>query len=180
MKKYRIIIVVIIATIVNLSITSFKPKEVEIITKIKTEPIYVINHPRIELINVCGEDTFKSWLDYRLITSQNSLQYKLQELAITNAITGIRMLENRYLVAMTSFYGNVGDKLDIKLESGLLLEVIIGDIKSSGHDYCQSTRDGSMIEFIVDSRVIETKTRNSGNFNHIFKGKITEIRKVKP
>ena len=90
------------------------------------------------------------------------------------------MLENRYLVAMTSFYGNVGDKLDIKLESGLLLEVIIGDIKSSGHDYCQSTRDGSMIEFIVDSRVIETKTRNSGNFNHIFKGKITEIRKVKP
>lgn len=171
------IISAIIAFNTNKEVEKVKQSYEMIIEQIET-PIIVINENKVELLEVCDDSTFKSWLDYRSITSRNSLQYKLQGLAETNSLTGIRMLENRYLVALTGIYGDVGDKLDVKLESGVLLEVMIGDVKSVGHDYCRSNNDGSIIEFIVDKNEIDDVVRVSGNFNKIFKGKILEIRKV--
>jgi len=177
---YAIMIVWVISfLIVAIYFFVTQPKEtVEVKTSEKLSHIVEVKQERYELMEVCSSDPFKAWLDYRSITSQNSLQYKLQANATTNALTGIRMIENRYLVAMTSVYGKVGDKLDIKLESGIVLEIMLGDIKGSGHDDCSSNRDGSMIEFIVDKNMIGS-VKQSGDFNQLLKGSITEIRRFK-
>lgn len=52
---------------------------------------------------------------------------------------------------------------------------IIGDIKDKGHNGCSSDRDGSMVEFIVDTQVIDPKIKSSGNFNDVYQGKIERI-----
>lgn len=127
-----------------------------------------------ETLEVCSTSTFKSYMDYRAITAKNSKQYELQQYATTNVI-GLRMIDDYIMVAMTSQYGNVGDTLEIDF-ANTSIKVIIGDIKDAGHDDCQSTRDSSIIEFIVDTDVLNDEVQRLGNLEPIFNGSIREIR----
>lgn len=127
-----------------------------------------------ETLEVCSTSTFKSYMDYRAITAKNSKQYELQQYATTNVI-GLRMIDDYIMVAMTSQYGNVGDTLEIDF-ANTSIKVIIGDIKDAGHDDCQSTRDSSIIEFIVDANVLNEEVKRLGNLEPIFNGSIREIR----
>lgn len=136
-----------------------------------TEPIKVVSSTKI--IKPCTDNTFKSYMDYRMITNTSSEQYKLQQSAYTNG-QGLREYKGFILVAVSSRYGNVGDILAIDLEADSIY-AIIGDIKDKGHDGCSSDRDGSMVEFIVDTQVIDPKIKSSGNFNDVYQGKIERI-----
>ena len=136
-----------------------------------TEPIKVVSSTKI--IKPCTDNTFKSYMDYRMITNTSSEQYKLQQSAYTNE-QGLREYKGFILVAVASRYGNVGDILAIDLEADSIY-AIIGDIKDKGHDGCSSDRDGSMVEFIVDTQVIDPKIKSSGNFNDVYQGKIERI-----
>lgn len=135
------------------------------ITIIKTEKEQLIN------VEVCSTSSFKSWMDYRAITSKSSKQYKLQTLATTNE-KGFRVVNDRVLVAMGPQYGPVGEEYTIIFSDGQSLDVMIGDIK---HEGCNSSRDGSMIEFIVDRTLISPTARRLGNYNYLFNGPIFEI-----
>ena len=79
------------------------------------------------------------------------------------------------MVAMASQYGPVGTKYTISFSGGQVLDVIIGDVK--GNTDCQHP-DTSMLEFIVDTKSMPTDIKNSGNYNDMILGTITEIRKV--
>jgi hypothetical protein len=136
-----------------------------------TEPIKVVSSTKI--IKPCTDNTFKSYMDYRMITNTSSEQYKLQQSAYTNE-QGLREYKGFILVAVASRYGNVGDILAIDLEADSIY-AIIGDIKDKGHNGCSSDRDGSMVEFIVDTQVIDPKIKSSGNFNDVYQGKIERI-----
>lgn len=130
--------------------------------------------PKIEAVyQPCSVTSyFKSYMDYRMITSPSSKQYKLQQNAYTE--DGYRKVDGRMMVAMANF--SVGDKLDIHLSSGEVLQVIIGDIKAS--TTCAHP-DGSILEFIVDTRTMDKGVRVSGNFNDIYEGTIKLIEKIR-
>lgn len=120
---------------------------------------------------VCSTSIFKSWMDYRAITSVSSKQYKLQQRAITSP-EGHRMIGEYVMVAMGPEYGPVGSKYQIFFEGGQKLNVIVGDIKHQG---CTSLRDNSMIEFIVDSNAMSPLIKKLGNYNHIYQGQVIFI-----
>ena len=59
--------------------------------------------------------------------------------------------DNWYVVAMGSYWGNIGDKFIVRLQNGKLFSIIIGDRKAStGRDNYAQT-DGSVIEFLIQS-----------------------------
>ena len=64
--------------------------------------------------------------------------------------------EDRYLVAVTTTFGQVGDCIDVKLEDGSIVKCIIGDSKGSGADtgskWGHPMGDGSInvLEFEVE------------------------------
>lgn len=66
---------------------------------------------------------------------------------------GIATLDGRYLVAMTTTFGNVGDYVDVVLEDGTVIPCIIADAKSFNDHNCNAyghekgRRGTSLVEF---------------------------------
>jgi len=181
MKQFNIVltvclIVMVISTVVALHINAQTIKlyrdEVDVLEQI-TISHQAYNKPR-NTIEVCSTSTFKSYMPYRAITDKTSDQYALQQQAETEYRFGLRTLDDYFMVAVTSQYGNVGDILEIEFEDNSML-AIIGDIKGNGHDGCQSLRDGSVIEFIVDMEHLDENIKQLGNFNVVFTGSIKNI-----
>lgn len=133
-----------------------------------------IDEPYKVSMPVCSTNTFKSYMDYRKITAKSTTQWRLQQTSTTNE-QGLRMLNGRYLVAMSKTYGKAGDWIVIIVNERIQIDAIIGDIKA-GTDCTHP--DGSMLEFIVDVSQLQSKVRISGNVNHLFTGSITAIYKV--
>ena len=134
------------------------------------EPLEALNEP---LEPIC-KGTFKSFMPYRAITAKNSKQYELQQLATTDSEYGLRVIDDMPMIAVTSQFGSVGDIVEVTLEDMTFI-AIIGDIKDAGHDDCQSLRDGSVIEFIVDYPKLDSEIKRLGNFNKVFSGSVYEI-----
>lgn len=124
----------------------------------------------MESLEVCSTSSFKSYMDYRMITDITSAQWQLQQLAVT--VDGHRMIDDYILVAMASTYGTVGDKLEITMESGTVIKVMLGDIKAGTS--CEHS-DTSMIEFIVDVNYMDPLINVLGNYDIKYPGKITRI-----
>lgn len=125
--------------------------------------------------------SFKSYMDYRTITSRSSKQYKIQELAYTD-INGLRRFDIYFIVATGSYYGEVGDILRIELDTGEYFLAIKGDMKADIHTdkNNQIAHDGSVVEFIVDSNKLNKKAKRMGNISYIsgFEGYVVNIEKV--
>ena len=126
--------------------------------------------------------TFKSYMPWTAL-SASSPQGKLCAKAIKDSETAIMTYEDRYLVALGFAYADyVGQKIDVVMESGQVIPVMIGDFKALEHtdDNNSSTvHDGSIIEFIVSNKDEAGKAVNgSGNYNSFFPGKIKEFRKL--
>lgn len=117
--------------------------------------------------SVPDHSPFKSYMDYRTITDTKSPQYKLQQQA--NSVNGFRMLGGRYMVALGSAFGKVGDHVTIVLESGVSIPCIIGDIKADHHTDSSNKvhlSDGSIIEFIVDTESLSSKIKLTGDCSY--------------
>lgn len=128
-----------------------------------------------------GQRTFKSYENYRNITRVDSPQYKLQQEAYTGDY-GIRMVGDRYCVAMGSYWAKkIGTKLDIYLESGQVIKVILGDNKQDRHTL-ENHRVGAdnrdVLEFIVDLEAVPQRVRDTGNLNYLFPGKVAHVEVV--
>lgn len=128
------------------------------------------------LIEPCNvTNTFKSYMDYRSITYTNSRQYEMQQIAHTGK-NGIRMYGEYMMVALAGF--EVGTALEITFTGGEIIEAVVADVKDAGHDGCKSLRDGSVVEFIVDTIEMPNIVKRLGNFNIIYSGKIEQLRKL--
>lgn len=126
----------------------------------------------LEQKQICSTtSTFKSYMDYRAITNTNSQQYILQQQAYTD--NGYRIVDGRIVVAMADSY--VGEKLDIELSSGEILNIIVGDIKAG--TMCEHP-DGSMIEFIVDTNTMDSFVKQMGNYDVLHNGTIVNIYRI--
>lgn len=117
--------------------------------------------------SVPDHSPFKSYMDYRTITSTGSPQYRLQQQA--NSVNGFRMLGGRYMIALGSAFGKVGDHVTIVLESGVSIPCIIGDIKADHHTDSSNKvhlSDDSIIEFIVDTGSLSGKIKSTGDCSY--------------
>lgn len=133
-----------------------------------------------------GDTSFKSYMDFRAITDTSSVQYKMQQEAYTDEY-GIRKYKTGdYMVAMGSYYGQVGDRFRITLDSGETIRCIMGDAKADCHTdaYNQYTPCGSgknVIEFVVDTPALSDEARQMGDISYsddTFEGNISKIERI--
>ena len=114
-------------------------------------------------------DTRKSYMDFKMITSKSSPQYKLQHSYAYTDDTGIRMVNDRYCVALGSYYTHkIGQYVDLVLENGTIIPCIIGDQKDDRDTNSSHTiaHDGSATEFIVETKALSGKTRRMGDIGY--------------
>lgn len=138
--------------------------------------------PKYTIKSCPMSNSFKSYEDYTCITSTGSPQYKLQHnKAHTDKRTGIRMVDDRYCVALGSYYAKkIGTKFDMIMKSGKVIKCILADQKADS-DTINNHRqhpDGSIAEFIVSTRNLPRIVRRMGDISYVkpFKGKIKKIK----
>ena len=104
-----------------------------------------------------------TYMNWDKITNTTSNQYIFREAAkknndITYDSRGYAMVNGRYVIALTSTFGTVGDYVDIKMADGSTLNGVIGDIKSQNKTWNDQNpankwghNDGqSVVEFITN------------------------------
>lgn len=126
--------------------------------------------------------SFKTFMDYRTITDETSKQYALQRLATTDE-NGLRRFNNRYIVAMGTYYSHsVGKEFVLTLDNSHEIAVIVGDIKQDEHTDVNNqytTLSGNVVEFIVDEDKLPSKVLRMGDVSSLgLSGNITRIEEV--
>lgn len=101
-----------------------------------------------------GLGSIHTYMGWQCITAVASRQYKLRTAAGMNFDEeGFAKIGDRYVVAVTTTFGNVGDYIDVYQEDGTVIKCIIGDIKSQGDAGCTKWGHDNgqcVVEFVVD------------------------------
>lgn len=122
-----------------------------------------------------GNSQKMTYMDYRAITDKNSKQYELQQdpHVCINKNGFLMYRSNWYVVAMGTYWGDVGDKFIVYLDNSESIPIIIGDIKSNEHtdklNYAHT--DGHVLEFLIDSTsapMKKAKITKYGLINKVF------------
>lgn len=140
-------------------------------------------------IELCAEgNTTKSYMDGATVTDETSTQYQLLSQMHVNERGHYETDDGFIAVALGSYYGPVGTKYIITLDSGVQIKAIKADEKANEHmiNGCTHYQDGSMMEFILDSETASNYYGEvngyvaGGNLNNIdmWKGAIVSIQKV--
>lgn len=119
-------------------------------------------------------------MDGGLITCKSSKSYKLLKTLKTDK--GIYKNDDGYIaIAISSYYGSVGDKFKITLDDNKIFYAIMVDTKkeeelNDAHEHW----DSSLIEFIInvdEAKEYYPECIYHGSFNHTdeYKGKIVKI-----
>lgn len=116
------------------------------------------------------DSEFKTFMDYRKITSRTSDQYKLQT-KCTTTDTGLRVYNGRYCIAIgTAFNAKVGDFVNVELSSGEILDCIVADIKrdcDTDWTNMQVDFNGNVVEFVVDESAMSYAVKNRGTVHDL-------------
>lgn len=144
-----------------------------------------------EEIGICSKSKTKTYMDYRAITDPSSKQYKyIREHMEVDEVTGFLYDEDGFVgVALGSYYGVIGDRYYVTLESGVVLPLVKIEEKADNDTDggCFHFGDGSVIEFVIDKdyaakyfKVYGNGLILSGNYNNyeLFKGEIIKVEKV--
>lgn len=133
--------------------------------------------PKYVIKSVPG-NSFKSYESYRKLHYK---QGRLQRKAYTDK-NGLRKVDNRYCIAMGSYYSTqIGCKIDLVMTNGQVIKCILADMKSDRHTDKLHRRhrvDGSVVEFVVDSRKLTRKVKRYGDVSKISQFK-RSVHKVK-
>lgn len=129
-----------------------------------------------ETYDAPNNSSFKSYMDYRSITKTNSPQHIIQQNSITDE-EGFRKFNGCYTVAVgTGWNAPVGTYIDVQLDNGTILHSIVGDIKANkdtGPDNKQVLKNGNVVEFIVDTRQLDSVAKKLGDVSCT--GKVGDI-----
>lgn len=101
-----------------------------------------------------GLGSVHTYMGWQCITAKGSHQYKLREAAgMKFDNEGFAKIGDRYVVATTTTFGNVGDFIDVYQEDGTVIKCVIGDIKSQSDAGCTKWGHNNgqcVVEFVVD------------------------------
>lgn len=141
--------------------------KVESITEVNSSTIIPSDYSNCD---VPSNNSIKSYMDYRCISSTNSRQYQLQVSVAYTGDYGIRMVNGRYCVAVGSYYTTtIGQYIDIELENGNIIQGILADCKDD--DHTDSTNrinpNGSVVEFVVDTKVLDDTAKILGDISYV-------------
>lgn len=141
--------------------------------------IYVEEEPKIndvkdeevklefELYDAPYTSGFKSYMDYRKITTVTSPQYILQNEYAYTGNYGIRMVNDRYCIAVGShFTTEIGQYIDLILENGTVIPCILADQKADIHtddDNIVTIANGCMSEFVIDINFLDYLAKICGD-----------------
>ena len=145
-----------------------------------------------EELEVCSQNTAKTYMDYRMTTVVSSAQYQfMRNKCEVDKKTGFLYDEDRFIaVALGSYYGVIGDRYYFTLDSGIVLPLVKAEEKADvDTDYsgCYHVNDGSVIEFVIDAdyaaRYFGANGNGyvlDGNYNNypLFSGSISKVEKV--
>ena len=136
---------------------------------------------KISMAVPADNTNFKAFMPYTALSSR-SKQGILQKRAITGEY-GIRHVDGRMCVAVGTYYGLTGTKLDITLSNGTVMKCIVGDSKADCHTdstnrVCRS--NGSILELIVDMKYMNRQVKRAGSYSALseFSGDIVKIEKI--
>lgn len=153
-------------------------KEVEEEQEIK-EPEEVINYITY---NIPENKGFKSYMDYRTITSTGSKQFQLQNLYANTGDYGIRMVDDRFCIAVgTHFDAQIGQYLDLILENGSVIPCVLADVKADIHTDSNNIitlANGCVSEFVVYTLSLHNMAKRMGDVSYCceeWKSPIVEI-----
>lgn len=121
---------------------------------------------------VVSKSPVKRYMDRNAVTDKSTRNYAICHKA-TVCDDGTIEYDGRKVIAIGQAYGKSGDKLDITLlrKNGetQIIKVIIGDSKKmkdtlNGEGWC--SKDGHIIEMIVDTKNINPMSRKMGDMNY--------------
>lgn len=116
-----------------------------------------------------GLGSVHTYMGWSLISSPTSVQYKLREQAGENYDSeGFAKIGDRYVIACTTTYGDVGDYIDWYQEDGTVIKTIIGDIKNQSDQGCNQwghDEGRCIVEFVVDYDTWYPSHANPGSAN---------------
>ncbi len=126
-----------------------------------------------------GLGKIHSYMGWQMITAKSSNQYKLRQAAGMNFdADGFGKIGDRYVVATTTTFGQVGDFIDVKQADGTIIKCIIGDIKSQKDEGCNQWGHNSgqcVVEFVVDKTSWYGTNKTVNHFHPEFNQTITSI-----
>ena len=125
---------------------------------------------------------FKSYMDYRTKTNKDSRQYGIQAYYATTGNHGIRMVDDRYCVAIGSYFNvEVGQLFDIILENGAVIPCVVADMKADVDTESTNmitSHNGCMSEFVVDTPHLDNNARLRGDVSYCQDGWISPIASI--
>lgn len=124
---------------------------------------------KYDLYNVPSYSGYKSWMDYRAITSTSSPQYLLQNEYAYTGTYGIRQINGRFCVAVGSYFtDDIGQYFDLILENGTVIPCILADQKAdkdTDSNGIFTLHNGCATEFIVDTSVLNYAAKRDGDIS---------------
>lgn len=143
----------------------------DILALYENDALY-INKTIIDVPVEYTKKDFKSYEDYRDITSVTSPHYRLQRDYAYTSEDGIRMVDGRYCIALGSYFTRtIGQYIDIVLANGTVIPCILGDQKSDAHTdslHVAHSVDSSVVEFIVDKKILPDLPRKMGSISYSY------------
>lgn len=131
--------------------------------------------------DVPSNSGWKSWMPYTAITSETSSQKKLQDYYAYTGNYGIRMINNRFCVALGSYFNcPIGQYLTLVLKNGTEIPCVMSDSKAdkdTDSSNIFTKFNGCMSEFIVSSS-LNKDAKKSGNISSVNKSWDSPVVKV--
>lgn len=132
--------------------------------------------------NLPNSSGFKSYMGYNFITNTSSPQYKLQKNYTYTGKYGIRQINNRYCVALGSYFDiSIGQHFDIILKNNTRIPCILGDEKDDSdtdQNHLFTTANGCCTEFIVDLNYLKSSIKKNGNTSYANKRWKSPVKKI--
>ena len=142
-----------------------------------------------------GYGSTKSYMGNHLLTARGTEQYRLKQFTTTGQHE-VGMIDGRMTVAMyvgakgkPKGFGEVGDKIDIQLNTGTILKCVVADAKNLEKDKRPGDKtnfqygvhsDGSMVEFVLNTQVRGRYPKPAPNFTTIFPGDVVKVVNLGP
>lgn len=101
-----------------------------------------------------GLGSVHTYMGWQKVTMRGSQQYAFRESAgMAFDPEGFAVVDNRYVIACTTTFGNIGDYVDFYQADGTVIPCIIGDFKNQNDAGCNAyghMNGHCIVEFVVD------------------------------
>ena len=154
------------------------------------EVVETVKYTSLGVPNI--NSSFKTWMSYRAVTNKRSPQYKFINTYGWADEEGFMryssekepgVSQDYYMIALGSYYGTtIGTKYRITLTTGEVFYGVLADCKADKdtNKTNQYARDNDIVEFIVDTKKLNSKVKYHGNAN-VYKplsGRILKIERI--